>query len=122
MNPNRLFMSVIVLALTGGVVAAQTPALDAGGPSQVDLSAAQKQTVYQSITKTQKNNAAPPSFRAAIGAIVPASIALVPVPETLANLMPQTEGLEVGLVEGQVVLVEPQSKKVVAVIVEEHEP
>ena len=107
MNPNRLFMSVIVLALTGGVVAAQTPALDAGGPSQVDLSAAQKQTVYQSITKTQKNNAAPPSFRAAIGAIVPASIALVPVPETLANLMPQTEGLEVGLVE---------------VIVEEHEP
>jgi hypothetical protein len=118
MNPNCLLMPVIVLALTGSVVFAQTTALDAGGPARLDLSKVQKQTVYQSVTKTQKNNAAPPSFRATIGAIVPASIALVPMTETIANLIPQTKGLEVGLVEGQVVLVEPQSKKVVTVIVE----
>jgi hypothetical protein len=33
--------------------------------------------------------------------------------------MPQTKGLESAIVEGQVVLVEPQGKKVVAVIVPE---
>jgi hypothetical protein len=33
--------------------------------------------------------------------------------------MPQTKGLEAAMVEGQVLLVEPQGKKVVAVIAHE---
>jgi hypothetical protein len=74
--------------------------------------------VYQSIRKTHKNNAAPIGFRATIGAIVPAAITLTPVPETLANLMPETKALETGLVEGEVVLVDPKSKQVVAVVVD----
>jgi hypothetical protein len=32
--------------------------------------------------------------------------------------MPETKGLETGLVEGEVVLVDPKSKQVVAVIVD----
>ena len=117
MNPARLLFLIIVLSLTGGGVFAQTPALDAGVAPHINLTAAQKQTVYQSIRKTQKNNAAPIGFRATIGAIVPAAITLTPVPETLANLMPETKGLETGLVEGEVVLVDPKSKQVVTVIV-----
>ena len=70
---------------------------------------------YQSISQTQKNNAEP-SFRAAVGAAVPEAIELAPVPATIANLMPQTKGLESTMVEGQVVLVEPKSKQIVAVI------
>ena len=118
MNPARLLFPVIVLSLTGGVVFAQTPALDAGVAPHINLTAAQKQTVYQSIRKTQKNNAAPIGFRATIGAIVPAAITLTPVPETLADLMPETKGLETGLVEGEVVLVDPKSKQVVGVVVD----
>jgi len=118
MNAARLLFLIIVLSLTGGAVFAQTPALDAGVAPHINLTAAQKQTVYQSIRKTQKNNAAPIGFRATIGAIVPAAITLTPVPETLANLMPETKGLETGLVEGEVVLVDPKSKQVVAVIVD----
>jgi hypothetical protein len=118
MNPARLLFPVIVLSLTGGVVFAQTPALDAGVAPHINLTAAQKQVVYQSIRKTQKNNAAPTGFRATIGAIVPDAITLTQVPETLATLMPETKGLETGLVEGEVVLVDPKSKQVVAVIVD----
>ena len=118
MNAARLLFLIIVLSLTGGGVFAQTPALDAGVAPHINLTAAQKQTVYQSIRKTQKNNAAPIGFRATIGAIVPAAITLTPVPETLANLMPETKGLETGLVEGEVVLVDPKSKQVVAVVVD----
>jgi Protein of unknown function (DUF1236) len=118
MNPARLLVVIIVLSLTGGRLFAQTPALDAGVAPHINLTAAQKQTVYQSIRKTQKNNAAPIGFRATIGAIVPAAITLTPVPETLADLMPETKGLETGLVEGEVVLVDPKSKQVVAVVVD----
>src|SRR6516162_4326377 len=70
MNAARLLFLIIVLSLTGGAVFAQTPALDAGVAPHINLTAAQKQTVYQSIRKTQKNNAAPIGFRATIGAIV----------------------------------------------------
>jgi hypothetical protein len=84
----------------------------------IDLTAAQKQTVYQSVSKT-KNNAAPTGFRATVGALVPNSVVLAPVPATIADLIPQTTGLESAMVEGQVVLVDPSGKKVMAVITQE---
>ena len=117
MNFARLPVPVIVLSLAGAAAFAQTPVLHSGVAPHINLTAAQKQTVYQSIRKTQKNNAAPIGFRATIGAIVPAAFTLTTVPETLANLMPETKGLETGLVEGEVVLVDPKSKQVVTVIV-----
>jgi hypothetical protein len=119
MMPIRLFVPVVAVSLSCGAAAAQTPALDAADAPPVELSAAQKQTIYQSISQTQKNNAEPTGFRAAVGAVVPEAIELAPVPATIANLMPQTKGLDSTMVEGQVVLVEPKSKQIVAVIVSE---
>jgi hypothetical protein len=115
----RLLTPFIVLCFATGAVFAQTPALDSGAAPQVVLTAAQKQILYQSISNTQKNNAAPAGFRAAVGARVPDGVGLVPVPATIAEIMPQTKGLETAMVEGQVLLVEPQGRKVVAVIAQE---
>ena len=119
MNSIRFLVPVTILHLSIGVVFAQTPLLDSGAAPHVDLTAVQKKTVYQSISKTQKNNAAPTGFRATVGAVVPDGVSLAPVPATIADLVPQTRGLESAMVEGQVVLVEPKGKQVVAVIVEE---
>jgi hypothetical protein len=102
-----------------GAVFGQTPTLDSGDAPHIDLTAAQKQTVYQSVSKTQKNNAAPTGFRATVGALVPNSVVLATVPATIADLIPQTKGLESAMVEGQVVLVDPSGKKVMAVITQE---
>ena len=41
------------------------------------------------------------------------------MPATIAELMPQTKGLKAAQVEGQVVLVDPDSKRVLTVIVPE---
>jgi Protein of unknown function (DUF1236) len=95
---------------------AQTPALDSGAGPQVVLTAAQKQILYQSISNTQKNTAAPTGFKATVGAQVPNGVGLVPVPATIAEIIPQTKGLETAMVEGEVLLVEPQGRTVVAVI------
>jgi len=43
-------------------------------------------------------------------------VELASVPATIAELIPRTEGLEAALVEGEVILVDPQGKKVIAVI------
>ena len=116
MSWNRFFASLFALSLATDAVIAQTPARDSGALTPVDFTTAQKQIVYQSIAKTQKNNAAPVGFRAAVGALAPSGVELASVPATIAELIPQTKGLEAALVEGEVILVDPQGKKVIAVI------
>ena len=58
----------------------------------------------------------PPVFRATVGAQMPSGVVLVPVPAAIADIMPQTKGLETAMVEGEVLLVEPEGKTIVAVI------
>jgi len=114
MGWNRFFASLFALSLATVVVTAQTPALDSGALAHIDFTIAQKQTVYQSIAKTQKNNAAPVGFRAAVGALAPCGVELAPVPATIAELIPQTKGLEAALVEGEVILVDPRGQESVS--------
>ena len=109
----RLVTLFVVFCFAASAMFAQTPALDR---RKVDLTVAQKQILYQSISNTQRNNAAPTGFRATVGTQVPGGVALVPVPATIADIMPQTKGLETAMLEGQVLLVEPQGKTIVAVI------
>jgi hypothetical protein len=62
MNSVRFLILLLVMSLASGAVFAQTPALDSDAVPHVDLSAAQKQTVYQSIRNLQKNNARSRAF------------------------------------------------------------
>jgi hypothetical protein len=117
--PVLLIALAIVAGGAGGAVAQQSPPLEATAPA-LKLSAAQKQTIYQSVsTRSQKNNPAPPGFRAAVGVHVPETIELAPMPDTLASLIPEAKGYEIAMVETQVVVVDPKSKTVVAVVTHE---
>jgi hypothetical protein len=107
----------LILICAEGV--AQTPAQDSASAPRLQLSVAQMQAIYQSITKTQKNDAAPTGFRVAVGATVPESVTLMPMPTSVAELIPQTKGLEVARVEGEVILVDPRSKQVLSVVTPE---
>jgi hypothetical protein len=114
--PSILAGMAVVATLLGGVPAlAQTRAIDSGSAPALTLSSEQKQTIYQSVSVTQKNNAAPTGFRAAVGAQVPDSIELNPMPQALATLIPELKEFQVAMVEKQVVLVDANSKLVVAV-------
>jgi hypothetical protein len=116
MSTSRLIVAVLTLAITATAGFAQTPAQDSALGSALELSAPQKATIYQSVSKTQKNNAAPTGFRASVGATVPAAIELAAMPPTIEELMPQTRGLQVAMVEKQVMLVDPKTKQVLSVI------
>ena len=118
MNRHLNALTLVAGLLIAGVsfVSAQTPAQDARVGPHVKLTQAQRQTLYQSIVSTQKNQAAPIGFRVSIGGTVPPGIDLVPVPDTIVGLAPQLGRLEVAMIEKQVVLVEPQSRQIAAVI------
>lgn len=116
-----------VLVLAGTAVAQAPPKNAAAGPAPesaaaeraLQLTPAQRLAVYQSVTQTQKNNAAPVGFRPTVGAVVPAAVELKPLSDTLANLVPQAKNLRIGMIEKQVILVDPGTRQVVAVVTQE---
>jgi hypothetical protein len=103
------------------VAAGMLPAMGAAQTSDqaarsLELSPSQRETIYQSVSKTQKNNAAPIGFRPTLGAVVPKGIDLIPLPNTLGEMIPEARGYEVAMVEKQVLLVDPRSKIVIALM------
>ena len=89
------------------------------GARAIALAPAQRLAIYQSVTQTDKNHAAPLGFRAAIGARVPAGIELKALSPTLADLVPSARDLSIGMVEKQVILVDPSTREIVAVVTPE---
>src|SRR5215472_10028065 len=92
-------LSTIVLFALVATAGAQAPPREVGtGPTPSDsatstraleLTAAERLAIYQSVTQTKKNNAAPVGFRATVGAHVPDSVQLEPLSDTLAKLVPR---------------------------------
>jgi hypothetical protein len=106
---------------TGAAGAAKdAPAVATDAPRDVpslELSRSQRDAIYQSISNRQdKKDTAPMGFRAAVGARVPDSIQLEPLPKTIVELVPKTADYEYAFVANQVLIVEPRSRTVVEVI------
>jgi Protein of unknown function (DUF1236) len=105
------------------MAAAQAPPQDPASPpasAQVlTLTPAQRLAIYQSVTGTLKNSAAPDGFRVTVGARVPDSVELKPLSDTLAKLAPQAKEFSVAMIEKQVILVDPGNRQVVAVVTQE---
>jgi hypothetical protein len=121
---NKLCQGAIALLLLGGSApalaqgAATHPGAEANpaGVPNLKLTAAQKQTVYSSISSQKQKETAPPTFHAAVGAVVPGSVELQSLPKTIVELIPELKDYEYAMVANQVLLVDPKSKQVVEII------
>ncbi len=130
-GPGRTAAGLLIgIVLLAGAAAAQAPPHDVGtGPAPksataeraLELTPAQRLAIYQSVTQTQKNNAAPIGFRATVGAVVPSAVELKPLSDTLAKLVPQATALRIGMIEKEVILVDPATRQIVAVVTQEPE-
>jgi hypothetical protein len=118
----RLLHAAVAVGLLTGMSAAaaqQAPPAqetDLRKVPDLGLSAAQKLTIYTSISNLPAKETAPPTFRAAVGEVVPDSIKLQPLPKTIVELIPQIKDYEYALVANQVLLVHPQRKNIVEII------
>jgi glucose/arabinose dehydrogenase len=82
----------------------------------LQLTPAQKQTIYTSISSKPAKETAPPTFRVAVGETVPVSIELQPLPGTIVDLMPQTKNFQYAMVTNQVLLVDGTNRRIVDII------
>ena len=116
-------VTVALLLLAGGLpAAAQNSTTHPGAETNpaavkdLKLSPAQKQTIYTSISNQKQKETAPPTFLATIGAVVPTSIELQPLPKTIVELIPDLRDMEYAMVANQVLLVDPKNKQVIEII------
>jgi hypothetical protein len=119
----HLSHAAVSLMLLGGSVvptAAQAPnpgaEVNPAAVPDLKLSAAQKQTIYSSISNQKQKETAPAAFRATLGAVVPSTVELQALPKTIVDLIPELKDFEYAMVANQVLIVHPKSKQVVDVI------
>lgn len=96
--------------------AAQSPSTDPQSLPRLELSGAQKQTIYTSIVNLNLKNESIPGFQPIPGAVVPEQIKLEPMPKTIVEHMPATAGYEIARVSNQGIIVDPKTRRVVDVI------
>jgi uncharacterized protein DUF1236 len=82
----------------------------------LQLTPEQKQTIYTSVSSKPERETAPPTFRMAVGEVVPPSINLQPLPPTIVELVPQTKDFQYAMVTNQVLLVDVGNRRIVDII------
>ena len=89
--------------------------LDAETPIII-LTQEQRDTIYQSVRSDRSSPPAPQGTQVALGIQVPSNVHLSPMPATAARLVPEARGMQVTLVDKRVIVVEPGSRKIIAII------
>jgi hypothetical protein len=103
-------------ALLGGAVgAAMLFSIGSALPQAViEFTPEQERTIYSTVIASPIRTAPPADLRVAVGAELPATVELMEVPATIE--VPAVRRLRYTVVDRQVVLVDPGTRKVVRVI------
>lgn len=100
---------------TGLVAAALLASVSfAHAQAVIELSPEQRTTVYTTITKERVRTPPPAGLSFRVGAVVPAEVELYAVPEAVE--VPSVRRHRYTVWNDQVVLVDPQSRKVIQII------
>jgi hypothetical protein len=107
-------MRAILLGTTTALVLAGSASLAAAG--QLSLTSTQMQSIYHSLA-SEKAQTAPFNFQPKVGAKVPGSLAMYPLPSTVTNEIAATKGFEYAkLASNEVLLIDPKDRQVAEVI------
>jgi hypothetical protein len=107
MQKSALLGSAVGAAMLLGVGAALPQAV-------IEFTPEQERTIYSTVIAAPVRTAPPADLRVAVGAELPATVELMEVPEAVT--VPAARRLRYTVVNRQVVLVEPGSRRIVRVI------
>ena len=107
---------LFLVQVTAAPAQSVNPGQDTANLPRLELSEGQKNTIFISVTNQNFKNETPPNFQPRIGATVPEGVALENMPKTIVELAPATEPFRLARIVNQVVIVDPESRRVVEVI------
>jgi hypothetical protein len=83
----------------------------------LELTSAQRAEIWRRLGNQQATTA-PPGFQPKVGATVPASMQLKTLPSSVSNQVPQVQSYDYAMVQSQLLIVDPATKKIVSIITE----
>ena len=119
---------VLALLASVGVAAAQSPAAPGGAApapraqdsmkpnGALQLSAAQKSAIFQTVTKEKVKSPPPANLQVSVGGQIPPSVELYPLPANIVADVPAAKTYRYTVAQNQVVLVDPTNMKIVEII------
>src|SRR5262249_20180210 len=93
-----------------------SPGMSGSQTAPLQLSAAQKSQIFQTVTKEKVKTPPPANMQLSVGAQVPASVELYSLPANIQSQVPATKQYKYTVAQNQVVLVDPTNMKIVDVI------
>ena len=82
----------------------------------LNLTTAQQKSAWSELNGQATHQTAPSGFQPIVGAVVPSTIKIQPVPEKAASDIPSLKPYDFALVQGKLLIVNPSDKKVAEVI------
>lgn len=86
------------------------------GSEQINLTSAQRNEIWQSISSQGLKETPPPGFTPKVGDMVPSSLKIQMFPNNVTAQVPAVKSYDYAMLENQVLLVDPSSKKIVEII------
>ena len=83
---------------------------------RLNLTSAQRQEIWQNISKQAAKETPPAGFTAKVGESVPSTVKLQPLPSSLSSQVPAVKPYEYAMLQSQLLIVDPSSKKIVDII------
>ena len=106
--------AIALLANIGAAAAAGSTT--APGKSALILTSMQRHEIYRDVSKQKMSQAIPAEFAAMIGEKVPSSVKLRPLPASAVKQVPAAKSYDYAMLSEDVILVNPNSKKIADVI------
>ena len=92
-----------------------SPAVKTPIGGQVQLTPEQRTRIREAVTKSQTKSTSV-QFDVRVGVQVPRTVKLLPVPNSIASIEPSWRGYAYAVVGDAIVIVEPRSQQIVAVL------
>ena len=87
-----------------------------GANTRLDVNVQQQTQISQSIARMNVRPLTNVNFSVAVGTVIPRSIQLQPLPADIVRVVPQYQGYSFVVVRDEIVIVEPATYKIVAVL------
>jgi len=113
---SQLYPAIAISMMVQFGAADAQSAANSDRPGMDGLSLEQQSKVGDLITKDAGMPLAAGKFQVAVGNIVPSDVLLRPVPGAATAAAPQVQGKSYAVVEEQIVIVDPSSRKITAVL------
>lgn len=88
-----------------------------GSSDQLKLTSAQRNEIWKSLS-SQTKETPPNGFTAKVGEAVPSALHLQPLPSNVTSNVPAVKSYDFAMLQNEVLLVDPSSKKIVDIVTE----